>query len=76
MGVGRRDENGCVPDCEGKQLAIPHTSEYKYLGIMVNEKWDCHKESQCDEVTPESHLVKQVQVFKSSFRGPRRSSDK
>eukprot|EP00121_Abeoforma_whisleri_P011376 Awhi_evm1s10488 len=40
MVVDIRDENGCVPDCEGKQLAIPHTSEYKYLGVMVHEKWD------------------------------------
>eukprot|EP00121_Abeoforma_whisleri_P016317 Awhi_evm1s14977 len=25
---------------KGKQLAISHTSEYKYLSVMVNEKWD------------------------------------
>eukprot|EP00121_Abeoforma_whisleri_P003008 Awhi_evm1s2702 len=38
MVVGKGDENGGVPDYEGNQLAIPLTSEYKY--VMANEKWD------------------------------------
>ncbi len=68
LAVGIEDKKGKLPDCEKSIFRIPHTSEYKYLGVMVNESWNwsSHIRYIVNKVNKKVSELKQV-IFRNEF---------
>ena len=66
MAIGKRNKMGKVPEGEGVNLIIPRASEYKYLGVMVNDKWDwsTHVKYVTSRVSKKNNAMKSV-IFRN-----------